>query len=82
MQPVCVWADEEMIINKIDMEEKLLHIVNSVEWDNPSDKSTAQYVARQLGNGLGIDQVAPLELRVLKEAGIYQAFRNITGPNP
>lgn len=64
------------------MEEKLLQIIDSVEWTNSSAKSTAQYVARQLGNGLGIDQVAPLELRVLKEAGIYQAFRNITGPNP
>lgn len=64
------------------MEEKLLQIIDSVEWTNSGAKSTAQHVARQLGNGLGLDHVAPLELRVLKEAGIYQAFRNITGPNP
>lgn len=64
------------------MEEQLLQIVNSVEWDNPSDKSTAEHVARQLGNGLGLEYVSRLELHVLKEAGIYQAFRNITGPNP
>lgn len=64
------------------MEEQLLQIVNSVEWDNPSDKSTAEHVARQIGNGLGLENVSCLELRVLKEARIYQAFRNITGPNP
>lgn len=64
------------------MEEQLMQIINSVEWTNPNDRKTAEHIARQLGNGLGLDNVAPLELRVLKKVGIYQAFRNITNLNP